>query len=108
MIATMKLSKLYEIIQAKSITIELATLLARFNRLSLLALMLYTLKDAADRDRLGGSTFISLNYLCALAMGVQCAFYTGGLTTPLGGLSAFFAAFSAFNGITSYMKNQYA
>ena len=111
MVSSLKLIKLYEIgkfIQANSITADLAMLLARFNRLAFLALMIYTLKDAADRDRLGGGTFIQLNYLCSIAMAVQCAFYTGGYTTPLGALSAFFSAFFFMNGISSYMKNHYA
>ena len=111
LIASFKLMKLYEIakfIQTNSVTAELAMILARFNRLALLTIMNYTLKDAADRDRLGGTTFIQMNYLCSIAMGVQAAFYTGGLSTPVGALSSFFAAFFAFNGISSYMKNQYA
>lgn len=111
MVASMKLLKLNEIvkfIQANSITGGLALPLSRFNRLAFFTLLLYTLKDAADRDRLGGTTFIQMNYLCALSMGVNYFFYTSGIATPLGALSAAFTAFFAFNGITSYMKNQYA
>ena len=109
--AFLKLEKLWEIvkfIQANSITAELSMSLARFNRLAFLTLMVYTLKDAADRDRLNGGTFIKLNYLCSVAMGIQCAFNSGGLTTPSGILSAVFSLFFAFNGVASYMKNQYA
>ena len=112
LIATFKMMKLYEVvrfIQSNSVTAELTMILARFNRLAFLTLMIYTLKDAADRDRLGGTTFIQMNYLCSIAMGIQSVFYTpGGLATPVGALSAFFAAFFAFNGISSFMKNQYA
>jgi len=111
MLAAMKLSKLKEIIQfiqANSVTSELSLLIARFNRLALLTLMLYTLKDAADRDRLGGTTFIQLNYLCAIAMIATAPFLDGGLKGPLGAANGVGAAFCAFNGITSYMKNQYA
>ena len=105
----LKLSEIVKLLQANSSpSVGLATLVAQLNRLAFFQIMLYTLKDAADRDRLGGTTFIQMNYLCSLAMGVQCAFFTGGVSTPLGALSAFFAAFCAFNGITSYMKNQYA
>ena len=110
-VAFLKLEKLWEIIkfiQANSITSELAMSLARFNRLAFLTLMVYTLKNAADRDRLNGGTFIKLNYLCSVAMGIQCAFNSGGLTTPSGILSAVFSLFFAFNGVASYMKNQYA
>ncbi|KAL7540049.1 hypothetical protein ACHAXR_009822 [Thalassiosira sp. AJA248-18] len=111
MVASLKLLKLNEIVkfvQANSITAGLAPLLHRFNRLAFFTLMLYTVKDAADRDRLGGTTFIQLNYLCALSMGASLYFDTGGIATPIGALSAVFSAFFAFTGITSYMKNQYA
>lgn len=110
-VASLKFIKLYEIVkfvQANSVTTGILPLLARFNRLSLLALMLYILRDAADRDRLGGTTFIQMNYLCALAMGVNYFHHSAGLVTPVGALSAAFALFFSFNGITSYMKNQYA
>ena len=103
----LKLNEIFKFIQAESIAPGLAILLARFKRLSLYTLMLYTLKDAADRGRLSGTTFIELNYLSALAMSVHAVF-TVGISTPIGVLSACFAAFFAFNGITSYMKNQYA
>ena len=110
-VSSLKLLKLFEIakyIQANSITAGLAPLLARFNRLVFFSLVLYTLKDAADRGRLGGNTFIQLNYLSALSMGVNYAFYSGGMPEIVGALSAGFAAFFAFNGVSSYMKNQYA
>ena len=114
MIASLKLLKLKEIvefIQANSITAGgLAPLLARFNRLALFTLVLYTLKDAADRDRLGGTTFIELNYLSALSMAC-CNIVTGGgaaaspyLATPLGMVSAAFAAFFMFNGVSNDLK----
>ena len=111
MVASLKLLKLKEIIefiQVNSFAEGLAMPLSRFNRLALLALSIYTLKDAADRDRLGGTTFIQMNYLCSISALVNFYFYTSGITTPLGALSAFFSAFFAFNGITSSMKNQYA
>lgn len=104
MVASMKLLKLKEVvefIQANSIAEGLAMPLSRFNRLAFLTLMIYTLKDAADRDRLSGTTFIQMNYLCSLAMGVNYFFYTSGIATPLGALAAFFSAFFAFNGIIS-------
>ncbi|EJK53703.1 hypothetical protein THAOC_26802, partial [Thalassiosira oceanica] len=57
---------------------------ARLNRLVLLSLMSYTLKDAADRDRLGGSTFIKLNFLSAVGFAINAIYNSGGLVTPLG------------------------
>ena len=111
LVSSLKLLKLFEIvkyIQGNSGSAGLAPLLARFNRLMFFSLVLYTLKDAADRDRLGGTTFIQLNYIAALSMGVNYAFYTGGMPEIVGALSAAFAAFFSFTGVTSYMKNQYA
>ena len=104
-VASMKLLRLREVLEffpAKSPSSgELATALARFNRLAFLSLMLYTLGDAADRDRLGGTTFVQLNYLCALSMAVHGLYFAGGIATPLGALSAIFGAFCAFNGVSS-------
>lgn len=42
--------------------------LSRLSRLGLMTTILYTLKDASDRDRLKGSTFIQLNFLAAAAL----------------------------------------
>lgn len=105
MVASMKLLKLKEIILAARSAVavkDIAKSLARFNRLSLLALMIYTLKDAADRDRLGGTTFIQLNYLCALVLGIVGVL--GGVVTPLGGANVAFAVFFAVNGLSSYLR----
>lgn len=105
MVASMKLLKLKEIIIAARSAVaakDIAMSLARFNRLSLLALMIYTLKDAADRDRLGGTTFIQLNYLCALILGIV-GVLGGGVMSPLGGANVAFAAFFAMNGLSSYL-----
>jgi len=46
-------------------TYLIATRLFRYSKLSLLFGTLFTLKSAADRDRLGGTTFINLNYWCS-------------------------------------------
>lgn len=105
MVASMKLLKLKEIIDAARSAVaskDIAMSLARFNRLSLLALMIYTLKDASDRDRLGGTTFIQLNYLCALVLGI-IGVLGGGVMSPFGGANVAFAAFFAMNGLSSYL-----
>ena len=104
-VMAMKLLKLKEIIFAVQSSVaskEIAMSLARFNRLSLLALMIYTLKDAADRDRLSGTTFIQLNYLCAFVLAIVGG-VGGGTMTSLGGVSAAMAAFLALNGLSSYL-----
>lgn len=46
---------------------SLAPLISELSRGSFLWVILYTLKDAADRDRLTGTTFVQLHYLAALA-----------------------------------------
>eukprot|EP00980_Cylindrotheca_fusiformis_P030943 scaffold25665_cov113-Cylindrotheca_fusiformis.AAC.3 len=76
----------------------IAPILSRFNRLLFLTTILYTLKDAADRERLTGTTFIRLNYLAAVAVAANSVFL-GGLTTKVGIAATAFAATFAFNGI---------
>jgi hypothetical protein len=108
MVAYLKIERLLEVlrfIKASSIDAQgLAMPLARLNRLVLMSLCLYTLKDAAERDRLGGTTFIELNLICSLSLAAQFLFDTGGVTTPVGVLSGFFAVFCALNGIGLYLK----
>jgi len=101
----LKAKEIFESIQSKSFSIGA---LARLNRLVLFSLMTYTLKSAADRDRLGGSTFIQLNYLCGIGFLVNALFYTGGLQTLFGATQVFFSLHCAFQGVTSYMRNQHA
>ncbi|KAL7448489.1 hypothetical protein ACHAWC_000663 [Mediolabrus comicus] len=108
MVISMKILKLKDVIVAFLSSIpanDIALLLARFNRLSLLALMIYTLKDAADRERLGGTTFIQLNYLCALVLGI-IGTLGDGMMTLLGGANIATAVFFALNGISSYVKKK--
>ena len=107
MMATLKLQKLVEVvnfINASGLVGELAVPLAQLNRLALITLSLYSLKDAADRNRLGGTTFIKLNYLCALSLGIHAAFFMGEHASPSRLVSAFFSLFCAFNGIKEYIK----
>jgi hypothetical protein len=68
----------------------------------LLTIVLFTLKDASDRDRLEGTTFIELNALASLTFG-SWAIYEK-IITPIGGLLGFLSAFTAFNGLTSQMR----
>lgn len=63
-------------------------------RLSMLATMIFTLKDAAERDRLGGTTFIQLNTLVglvAVAAGMGQASYPSGAAARRGILFFFFS-----------------
>lgn len=44
------------------------TSLSKLARLGLMTTIMYTLKDASDRDRLGGTTFVQLNFVAATAL----------------------------------------
>ena len=44
------------------------TSLSKLARLGLLTTIMYTLKDASDRDRLSGTTFVQLNFVAATAL----------------------------------------
>ena len=107
MVGTMKLAKLSELIQLiynhSSVEI-IASRLSRMARLAFMTMVFYTLKDAADRDRLEGTTFIQLNFLSAITMGAMTEYV--GIQTRLGGLSAFFTMYCIFNGITSILKKK--
>ena len=108
MVGSLSLVKVMEIVElflAKSLSsVDLATALARYNRLAFLGPMLYTLRDASDRDRLGGTTFIQMNCLSAMSMAAHSVYFAGGIATPAGALCAIFGVLFAFNGISSYMN----
>jgi hypothetical protein len=72
----MKVAKLVEIVgvvikQEYATPLVIATGFFRLAKLSLLTAVLFTLKDAADRDRLGGTTFIELNFLSSFVLGTM-------------------------------------
>jgi len=107
MMTALKLTKLVEIIQlvvggANGLTIF--TRLSRFARYAMLSMALYTLKDAADRGRLEGTTFIELNFMTSAVLAALSSF--AGIANPVGGTAAIFSAFSAFNGILSILKKR--
>ena len=65
-----KLADLGSLMQLESTTSFLiATRFSRIAKLSLLTAVLFTLKDAADQDLLGGTTFIELNFLSSFILG---------------------------------------
>ena len=71
-----------------------------FARVLLLWTLSFTLKDAADRNRLKGSTFIELNWIQAYVFG--CLGAVSGWKTRLGASSIVLAAYAGLNG---YWKN---
>jgi len=98
----MKLAEIFNIIKMSGSTIVLGTRLFRLAKLMMMTIVMITLKDAADRDRLEGATFIELNALASLTFGTW-AFYES-VFTPIGGFLGCFSAFTAFNGVSSKMK----
>lgn len=55
----------------------IGTRVLRYSKLTLLTAATFTLKDAADRGRLQGTTFVELNYMVALALGSFASTYIG-------------------------------
>eukprot|EP00592_Proboscia_alata_P014955 CAMPEP_0194395850 /NCGR_PEP_ID=MMETSP0174-20130528/124652_1 /TAXON_ID=216777 /ORGANISM="Proboscia alata, Strain PI-D3" /LENGTH=83 /DNA_ID=CAMNT_0039191831 /DNA_START=2151 /DNA_END=2400 /DNA_ORIENTATION=- len=58
---------------------ELCNRVLSVRRFYLLKSVMYTLKDAADRDRLSGSTFVQLNFVSTLAFVFLAALYATSL-----------------------------
>lgn len=106
------LSKLQEVIllvtAAKGINTPLASrYLFRLNKLMLLSAVTFTLKDAADRDRLDGTTFIELNFLVAFASATMAAYSFMNQSNMLGGAYASFTSLlCTFSGISSLLKKR--
>ena len=115
---TLTIFKFIEIINiflggGDSITFLSATRLHRCSKLCLLSVCMYTLKDAADRDRLDGTTFIQLNFLSSLVWASMLGYIlyqnpwailgTKSTLKPTvtAALAGFFALFTAGNGIVS-------
>lgn len=107
MLTGIKFTKLVEIVRliaAGSDGLVVFTRLSRYARYAMLWTVLYTLKDAADRGRLEGTTFIELNFLSAVALAALAAFT--GIASPIGSGAAAFALFSTWNGISSIAKKR--
>ena len=79
---------------------ELLPLAFQFKKLLLLQATSFTLKDAAGRGRLGGTTFVQLNLLNAVASGILAAYYYLHRSCRVGGmclaLNTVFCAFGGF------------
>ena len=88
-------------------TLPVSLNISSMARLGLLSVILYVLKDAAERDRLDGSTFIKLNMLVGLwACGVGAAqgFGRGGFSIRRAADKLLFAALFLNNGIISHLR----
>jgi uncharacterized membrane protein (UPF0136 family) len=94
---------IFTALQAGESLHSVSFLLSKFARYAFLSVALYTLKDAAERDRLGGTSFIQLNYLSALVMSANSV-WLGGFANKVGTTAAGFAGFFVFNGLSSYFE----
>jgi hypothetical protein len=84
--------------------IMLLSRISRFARLGLLTSVMYTLKDASDRGRLNGTTFVQLNYTVSAAF-LTMAFYLSPVgATPLGLLAGVMSVMTFFFGVTKSKK----
>ena len=63
-------------LQGGAAPIAISGRLIRFAKLSLLASLVFSLKDAADRGRLDGTTFVQLNFLSSFAFGTMAGKFT--------------------------------
>lgn len=113
MIEWLRIQKFLEIVtivmkSESNVGFMFVTRMIRYSRLVLLLGVVYTLKDAANRDRLEGTTFIQLNFLSSLVFGAMAV--QKGIPTlaspPITLAAAFFAVFTAGNGILSQMKKK--
>jgi hypothetical protein len=78
-------------------------------RLAMIATIIYSLKDAAERDRLSGSTFIELNVMVgawALVVGFGQAIYPLGFAAHRGVLMFAFSASFFLKAYRSYKEKQ--
>lgn len=85
-----------------------AAYLFRYKKLLLLTVAAFTLKDAADRGRLEGTTFIELNFMSCVGLGCSAAYLFNESFTVLGGAMTLYACLFAFNGLSSLLQKRKA
>jgi len=95
--------------QVASTYYQIFSRLSRLARLGLMTTILYTLKDASDRDRLKGTTFIQLNFMAAIALLSMVLYLSpslgkNGQITILMMLGSGISAFTMFKGLTNFLK----
>lgn len=114
-VLTLSMKELFEASKLLSLALGSESLkivphLSRCGRLLLLTGASFTLKDAADRGHLEGTTFIELNLLSSLAFGTWAVFLRDsvGSVTPLVRVTGFFSVItSLFAGMGwVYKKNK--
>ena len=106
-VLSLKLVKFMEVMKgviAGEASYRLSINLFRLSIYMMMTITVFTLKDAADRDRLEGTTFIELNALATFAFAAWAK--NVGIGTPFGQAIAAFSAFSGFNGVSSVLKKK--
>jgi hypothetical protein len=113
--ALLKLGNVANLALKKAVPFSIGARLLRFSKLAMLTTVSLTLKDAADRDRLEGSTFIQLNILTSAMFGAMAVYVQNGYTiTPVGSapaaltalIAGSFSVFTATNGIVSQINKK--
>lgn len=99
----LKIAKLWEIfslVVAGAPTTHIASRISRYGKLTLMTIISLTLKDAADRRRFDGSTFVELNLAMSLAYG-SLSWYLQSVEAPkyMVGATAFFGATCIYHGL---------
>lgn len=114
-LALLKLGNVADLALKKAVPFSIGARLLRFSKLAMLTTVSLTLKDAADRDRLEGSTFIQLNILTSAMFGAMAVYVQNGNTiTPVGSapaaltalIAGSFSVFTATTGIVSQINKK--
>ncbi|KAL3915622.1 MAG: hypothetical protein SGARI_008145, partial [Bacillariaceae sp.] len=85
---------------AANVSMMILSRASRIARLGLMTSIMYTLKDAADRDRLGGTSFVQINYLMTAAFLTMTFYLSPTGPTPLGSVSGALSVLTLYNGVT--------
>ena len=104
-----KALEILNLIQSSAENYMIGKRIFRLSMFMILSVIMFTLKDAADRDRLEGTTFIELNTMVSLSFAAMAwEAYRKAPFAPLHeGVAGLFSAFSALNAVASTLtKNK--
>mmetsp|Transcript_3238 Transcript_3238/g.4721 ORF Transcript_3238/g.4721 Transcript_3238/m.4721 type:complete len:340 (-) Transcript_3238:47-1066(-) len=110
-LATLLFTKCREIInaiQSSTDTYMMGESLFRLSIFYILTLIMFTLKDASDRNRLEGTTFIELNAMTSVSFAAWAleGYRNTGFVPLHAGASVFFSILSGFNALSSTLKKK--
>lgn len=103
-----KIMEIVKIIQTGGGSYMLGQRIFRLSMFMILNVIMFTLKDAADRGRLEGTTFIQLNAVTSISfLAFAWESYKKAAFAPLHESACmFFSLLSALNGVSSILKNR--